>query len=353
MKKVKKNIVKADMERPRTFLGMLGKVGILAGIVLSIVMVLEWRQIFVEDSTNNHVDWKWDWYGRLNRSNIPVDVLLVGNSHILTGLYPAVFNKQSGLSSYMLGAPGVGVADLYYVIEEAFRINKPSILVLETYAINDLEPFELEKGALNDQITSFRARKNNFSKFLSTFSLFHYHNYLIAWFDTFRNHNFIFTKPEQVVRNLKGDGPVRRVRDKLYLGQFARFQKGLSENTLKRYEDEGAPVDGADYRVSESSIKYTRKIAELCKENDVKLVFLTIPMYHEHVENYPMWKSSLSSHIKELSPYWLDLQAADLLEIYTPEAFQDTYSANQHLSNHGMKITAGILAQYITKTFPK
>ena len=119
----------------------------------------------------------------------------------------------------------------------------PKLLVLETYAINELEPHELEKGALNDQINSFRARRDTWLKIKSTPALFDYHNWPIAWCETFRNHNYIFTKPDQLGRNLRGEGPKRRVRNDFYLGQFARFSKGLSQTTLDRYEEEGAPVD--------------------------------------------------------------------------------------------------------------
>ena len=336
---------------------MLTKGAVFTAVVVCVIVILEKRQIFVEDSMNNHVEWKWDCYYRMKQYNIPIDVLLVGNSHLLTGFNPYEFTKRSGLNCFMLGASGVGVADLYFTIEEALKVQKPKVLVLETYAINESDPLRLEKGALNDEINSFRARRDTWLKVSSTPSLFNYHNWPIAWCETFRNHNYIFTKPDQVMRNLKGEGPKRRVRNDLYLGQFARFSKGLSQATLDRYEDEGAPVDGAEYEISRSSAKYTEKIARLCKENGVRLVFLTVPMYPEHVKNYPVWQERLGAHLKGLSPYWLDLQVAQVTDstlrsLYTTAAFQDTYGANQHLTNYGMAVTGSVFAQYLTHIMP-
>ena len=336
---------------------MLTKDAVFAAVVVCLIVILEKRQIFVEDSRNNHVEWKWDWYYRMRQYNIPIDVLLVGNSHLLTGFNPYEFTKRSGLNCFLLGASGVGVADLYFTVEEALKVQKPKVLVLETYAINESDPLRLEKGALNDEINSFRARRDTWLKVRSTPSLFNYHNWPIAWCETFRNHNYIFTKPDQVMRNLKGEGPKRRVRNDLYLGQFARFSKGLSQTTLDRYEDEGAPVDGAEYEISRSSAKYTEKIAQLCKENGIRLVFLTVPMYPEHVKNYPVWQQRLGAHLKGLSPYWLDLQAAQVTDstlrsLYTTAAFQDTYGDNQHLTNYGMAVTGSVFAQYITHIMP-
>ena len=312
--KQKQQNKKKSQEKPRTLKSLLTKGAVLAAVVVCLIVILEKRQIFVEDSRNNHIEWKWDWYYRMKQYNIPIDVLLVGNSHLLTGFNPYEFTKRSGLNCFMLGASGVGVADLYFTIEEALKVQKPKVLVLETYAINESDPLRLEKGALNDEINSFRARRDTWLKVSSTPSLFNYHNWPIAWCETFRNHNYIFTKPDQVMRNLKGEGPKRRVRNDLYLGQFARFPKGLSQATLDRYEEEGAPVDGTEYEISRSSARYTEKIARLCKENGVRLVFLTVPMYPEHVKNYPVWQQRLGAHLKGLSPYWLDLQAAQVTD---------------------------------------
>ena len=355
--KQKQQNKKKEPGKPRTLKSLLTKGAVLAAVVVCIIVILEKRQIFVEDSRNNHIEWKWDWYYRMKQYNIPIDVLLVGNSHLLTGFNPYEFTKRSGLNCFMLGASGVGVADLYFTIEEALKVQKPKVLVLETYAINESDPLRLEKGALNDEINSFRARRDIWLKVSSTPSLFNYHNWPIAWCETFRNHNYIFAKPDQVMRNLKGEGPKRRVRNDLYLGQFARFPKGLSQVTLDRYKDEGAPVDGAEYEISRSSAKYTEKIARLCKENGVRLVFLTIPMYPEHVKNYPVWQERLGAHLKGLSPYWLDLQAAQVTDstlrsLYTTAAFQDTYGANQHLTNYGMAVTGSVFAQYLTHIMP-
>ena len=348
---------KQKRARAVSFKALLARGAVLAAMAVCIIAVLENKRIFVEDSANNHEEWKWDWYYRLKQYNIPVDVLFVGNSHLLTGINPYVFTEKTGLYCFLLGASGVGVADLYFTIEEAVKVQKPKVIVLETYAINDDEPYRLEKGKLNDQINSFRARRDTWLKIQSTFSLFDYHNVPIAWCETFRNHNYIFTKPEQLWRNIKGEGPVRRVRNDLYLGQFARFSEGLSERTLERYAKEGAPVDGNAYAISKSSARYTEKIAELCRENGIRLVFLTVPMWRGHVKDYDVWRDRLDDCIGGLSPYWLDLQAAQMTDaglagFYTPEAFQDTYSANQHLTNYGMAVTAGVFAQYFDRIMP-
>ena len=128
-----------------------------SAIVFAIVLFIEKKKIFQEDNVNNHIEWKWDGYYRLKEEKIPVDILFVGNSHILTGINPYMFSKNVGLNSFIMGAPGVSVGDLYYSIEEAITVRKPKVIVLETYAINDYEQLKLSGGSLNNQIEIGRA----------------------------------------------------------------------------------------------------------------------------------------------------------------------------------------------------
>ena len=65
-------------------------------------------------------------------------------------------------------------------------------------------------------------------------------------------------------------------------------------------------------------------------------------MYPEHVKNYPVWQERLGAHLKGLSPYWLDLQAAQVTDstlrsLYTTAAFQ---------------VTGSVFAQYLTHIMP-
>ena len=41
-----------------------------------------------------------------------------------------------------------------------------------------------------------------------------------------------------------------------------------------------------------------------------------------------------------------------LRSLYTTAAFQDTYGANQHLTNYGMAVTGSVFAQYLTHIMP-
>jgi hypothetical protein len=76
-------------------------------------------------------------------------------------------------------------------------------------------------------------------------------------------------------------------------------------------------------------------------------------MYYKHISHYEQWKTALSEELKKYpAAQWLDWQMPYDNTCFTPEAFENTYEANQHLSNYGMTITAYKLAGFLTDGNP-
>ena len=67
---------------------------------------------------------------------------------------------------------------------------------------------------------------------------------------------------------------------------------------------------------------------------------------------YAYLEEKLDTELFVRSKKELQLTDAGLGEVYGPAAFQDTYSANQHLTNYGMAVTAGVFAQYFDRIMP-
>ena len=53
---------KQKRARAVSFKALLARGAALAAMAVCIIAVLEKKRIFVEDSANNHEEWKWDWY---------------------------------------------------------------------------------------------------------------------------------------------------------------------------------------------------------------------------------------------------------------------------------------------------
>jgi len=340
---------KTKTKRQKPILQLFGKLLILVVILVSVTLYSDQMGYFNPDATNNHSIKKWKAFYEFTKQN-NIDYLLIGNSHLYTGINPVNLSEVLGGNSFILASPGTNLADSYFSLKEALKKCKPGIVVIETYGIDNFNPYQQSAVSISDQIKSFSARMDFCSKVFSTPFLFNIDNYIYAWSNTIRNHNYIFSNREQIEKNKKLSNKKKKEK-KLYLGRFVRFTTGLEEATLKKYNSEGAPVDGTDYSYGESAEIYTQKIVDLCKKEGIELMFLTLPMYEKHIKNYPVWRIKLAEILQKYPNKWLNLQQADFIKDFTPECFENTYNKNQHITYLGSLIASYKLADFIKNNF--
>ncbi len=315
----------------------------------SVIRYLDTKGYFNPDERNNHTKKKWDSYYDFTKEN-NVDIILVGNSHLYSGINPKNLSNALGCNAFILASPGTNVADSYYVLKESLKRTKAKLVVFETYGIKDFDPYELKKQALSDQFKSFYARKDFVTKIASLPFLFSPKNYLYAYSNTLRNHDFIFNDTTQLSLNkelIKKRGKKYKKKNELYLGRYVRFQTGIENEVMSKYDSLGAPVNGKEYTYNHYTEKYVSKIVKLCKKEGVELMFLTLPMYEKHISDYAEWSKKISELIGKDTCHWLDMQKPPGYNGFGPFAFENTYSRNQHMTYGGSLIATYKLADYI------
>ncbi len=324
------------------------KVIALVAVVIAVVYFTDKKGYFIADQKNNHIRRKWASFYDFSAKK-EVDVIILGNSHVITGVDPFVLSTATGANCFILGNSGTNVLDAWFQLGEALKYTTPKLVVLETYCIN--EQIKPTNNVVTPYLQSFDAQKGLLYKLRCMPELFESDSWVAAWSPTIRNHSFLLKDWARIKKNYTK--PDKYKPTKLDLGRFARFNFGLQDTTLQKYETLGPPVDGRNYIISDHSKKYLKKVMDLCAEKNIPVAFLTVPMYKKHITNYDAWKNKLG---EELSKYpntkWLDLQDNYDTLLFTPDKFENTYSANQHLSNLGMSITAFKLAYFIEKEFP-
>ncbi len=329
------------------------KVALLSLIIGSLIIFSDFKGYFNPELSNSHTVRKWNSFYKLASKNQDVDIMLFGNSHLYTGINPKNLSITLGTTAFVFAAPGTNIADSYFGMKEAIKVHKPKIVVIETYGINNFNPYKLKNADLSDQIKSFSARKDFATKLKSTPFLFNVDNYLYAWSTTIRNHDYIFTNPKQLEKNKKLiDKPNRKKQDnKLYLGRYVRFTSGIEKDILEKYNTKGAPVNGDDYQYSKYADYYVEKITKLCQKENIELIFLTLPMYEKHIENYDSWYKELSELLDTYSVNRLDLQKMPNYKGFDLYAFENTYNQNQHMTYNGSLLATYKLADFIRDSF--
>ena len=331
--------------KEKGFLRFILEILIVAAVTLGTIALCDTRRVFAADESNNHIDKKWHYLYLYAEQDKPIDILVVGNSHAYTGLIPEIIKDMLGARCFILAAPGVQMDECSYMLEEALALIKPKLVILETYPINDYVQKNLSPSDLSDQFTSFASRRNLKLKLKSMFKLFKLDDIPFAWSSTLRNHDIFFDDPKLLEYNLKHPSAPEYDPNEEYLGRFARFESGLTEETLNRYRTDGAPVDGSKIKPGPDAIKATERMLEMCKEKDIPTAFLTVPMYREHVANAEQWHDNLKPIVGDVP--WLDLQLPSYNRLFGPQCFEDTYEVNQHQSIEGAKLTSTLLGRSI------
>ena len=319
-------------------------------VFFAAVMYSDGKGYFNPDESNNHTKRKWDSFYKFSKKN-NVDVVLVGNSHLYSGINPKNLSNTLGVNAFILASPGTNIADSYYCLEEALKVSEPKLVIVETYGITAFNPYEAKEGALTDQFKSFSARKNVSSKLKAMPYLFKSDNYTYAWSNTIRNHDFIFNDTTQLKSNLKKKKKTKKDK-KLYLGRFVRFQKGLRKDVLSKYDSLGSPVNGEDFKYNDYSKKYVNKIVDLCNEKGIEVMFLTLPMFHKHVKNNDAWTEKMKTILSTTDKEWLDLQGNYDSTRFNEKSFENTYKQNQHMTYSGSLIATYKLAEFIKSKVP-
>jgi hypothetical protein len=316
------------------------------------VRYLDTKGYFNPDESNNHSKKKWDSYYEFTKEN-NVDVVLVGNSHLYSGINPKNLSNALGCNAFILASPGTNLADSYYCLKEALKRSKAKLVVVETYGIRNFDPYDLNKSGLSNQFKSFYARKDFLTKMTSLPFLFSPENYLYAWSNTLRNHDFIFNDTTQFSLNkklIKRQKRNNKKNNKLYLGRFVRFKTGIESSVMNKYDSLGAPVKGKEYTYNYYTEEYVNKTVSLCKKEGVELIFLTLPMYEKHISDYTEWKEKISEIIGKDSYNWIDMQELPNYNGFGPFAFENTYNKNQHMTYNGSLLATYKLADYIRDT---
>lgn len=336
------------MKAPFSWKKFSTKILILFLAVVSVVIFTDKKDYFAADQNNNHIKKHWTSFYNFTHEK-EVDVIILGNSHAITGVDPFVLSNATSSSCFLLGNSGTNIIDAWFQLGGVLKYTQPKLVVLETFCINNDE--NLKHNAI-PYLQSFDAQKDILYKLQCMPQLFYSDSWVEAWSTSIRNHSFLLTDTVRIKYNSRNMGEPKS--NKLDLGRFARFNTGLQDSILAKYESKGSPVKGREYQISNISKNYLRQIMIMCEERNIPVLFLTVPMYYKHISDYDAWKSTINDELQKYpKAKWLDLQMPYDTMIYTPDMFENTYSANQHLTNLGMMVTAYKLAGFIEDNYPK
>jgi len=303
-------------------------------------MFLEPPQRFYSDY-DPRISWDDFYHSKRN-----VDIIFLGSSHCNRSFDPEYFDNELGLYSFNLGSSCQSPTQSYYVLQEAIRYNNPKFIVMEVYWVM----FEQDTNfnAACYIFDNIRFSPNKLSMLYNDFSPDQYLKamfYSIRYHDNYKNTELI---KENLYDRILKKNPVE---NKFISNPEIQFykNKGFVANTTVASTDSLRKTNFyLSYKSSKWSNKqivYFNKIIQLCKKNDMEIIFVTTPLPPTSlsmIENY----NSIHKAFQEIADYnqinYIDYNVINNeLKIFNDQHFMD----EQHLNLEGVMVLNKNFAQ--------
>lgn len=285
------------------------------------------------------------------------DVQVFGSCHSYTSFDPIYLEKKTGVSSFVYGSAGEIIPTTYLRMAEQFKKHVPKVALVEIWGINPYETYDSQDNIFGDYLSANLERLD--------FSL--------EKQEVIRDFDYLELDDGRIITGkidfLKTNFPIVNYKDRLLDGSLTSvdfnysfegtepFNSGwlfdemslrLSNNGFKRnpstpipdYPNLQANIGNEESTAIEHDIvKYLYKIVEMCKENEVTLIFYRSP--YISTENELKKVITMQQICEEQDILFFDLEK-EIEYDYTIDFYD-----YEHLSENGAAKSTEFLIPYI------
>ena len=266
------------------------------------------------------------------------DVLFFGTSHMITSIYPMELWKQYGITSYNMGNYGELIPVNYWNLRNALEYNHPKIVVVDVFMVManakysspnmsqmhdlfDLMPIsKLKIEAIQDLL-----EENYREEFYFPFAL--YHN---RW-ENIDSDNLWENK--KVSYQMGADSDMCIVSD----AKTISISPFSASNIISKNE-----FDDTEYLGKQ----YLRKIIELCKENEIEVLLVSLPcMVSEDAQRCFNSVRKLEEEYENVKYYDMIGESGKYID------FKTDFLSDGHLNSSGAKKTTTNVGNYLKNNY--
>lgn len=245
------------------------------------------------------------------------DVLFVGDCEVYESFIPAYLWEKHGISSYVRGSAQQLVWQSYYLLEDAFKYEKPKAVVYNVLALKYGEPQNEAYNRMTldgmrwsgSKLDAIRASMTEDESFIDyVFPLLRFHSRITEL--TSDDFKYIFTP--------------KKVSHSGYL-----MQKGIVPMTGE--QEKGRTL--RDYTLPAMAMEYLEKMRSLCEEYGAELILIKAPTNSWGYWWYDEWDAQVREYANEKGlAYYNFIEQTEQIGIdYTT----DTYDEGVHLNVYG------------------
>lgn len=248
------------------------------------------------------------------------DVIFVGDCEVYESFVPAVLWEKYGISSYIRGSAQQLAWHSYYLLEETFEYEKPSVVVFNVLALKYGEPQSeaYNRMTLDDmrwsriKLDAIKASMTEDEKFLDyVFPLLRYHSRITEL--EANDFKYLFRSPETISHSG-------------YL-----MQKGIVPMTEEQTPSKPLRID--EYDLPNTAMEYLEKMRVLCENNGAELVLIKAPTNTQKYWWYDEWDADVRDYAEKNNLVYYNF--IDETEDIGIDYMTDTYDAGLHLNVYG------------------
>lgn len=268
-----------------------------------------------------------------------LDLIFVGSSHSYCTFDPEIFDERLGTSSFQLGMPQQLPDATYYTLLEVLNYQKPKTVVMELYWGMLSDKFnQKQAGMLFQVLDNKELEREYFNKVYPASEKLKYFVKPVRFSQDYlamKNAELeeYMTEEFGVVKETAKDSGVEYYRSKGYV----YCDHIISEDKLDR-TNQFKNFDGKSFEIDNTQKKYIEKIAELCRQNDINLIFVTAPVAPvsmEKIKNYGLVNKKVGELCESFGVPYFDYNMINTEEqLLENENFRD----DAHLNHSGITI---------------
>lgn len=286
-----------------------------------------------------------NWRAFYAQEKNSLDYLIVGSSHAYSSFDVDMIEEELGKNTYILASPSQNVTQTYFNVKEALKYQKPEMIILETFGINNNTNWQNEDEETIDK--NWKKEGNidgmrlGIVKLEAIMAQYLCKNWPYAFFEIGRCHgNWKDVSLLQSNISFIKEGA-------LQYQSFRPSTTQMSEDTIKKYEK--MKNKKSEYQVSEVNKKYFYKLVELCRENNVELYMVMAPMYDGYIKktNYNSRYEKMMEFSKNAGVEYLDCNKAYEEIGMIAQDFEDAYNSYHHLNHDGAKKVTSYLIEVL------
>lgn len=267
------------------------------------------------------------------------DVLFMGSSHVMLGIYPMDLWNDYGIVSYNLGGPGSRIPTTYWVMENALEKTNPKLVVIDCFLLG-----------------SEAKTSENFSYVHYSLDVFPLN---AAKMSAIRD-----LLDDSAVDNMKQAEGEDRERTGMELWwDYACYHTRWNELSADDFNVPYTKGKGAEYRIAIAKpnatekipggrklegetmgIKYLRKMIEDCQSRGIEIMLMYIPFPAQ--EDSQLEANRVYDIAAEYKVNYINFLDMDLVNYAT-----DCYDEGSHLNPSGVCKVTEYIGQYITEHY--